>query len=151
MLSIGIIRNNMTLKSFSKKVDISIYIHEVPHKPDICCIDFFSVVYFKMSNKILIFPFFFGRFECHSRLCICHNPQIWSSSAVTNSFVTTCGQMKMRHVCNFYANLTRVTLSCSHVKFLCFVFLFCLCSQKKYWIYLMKRSPVRLKHDCGLR
>lgn len=41
MLSIGIIRNNMTLKSFSKKVDISIYIHEVPHKPDICCIDLF--------------------------------------------------------------------------------------------------------------
>ena len=46
MLSIGNIRNNMTLKSFSKKVDISIYIHEVPHKPDICCIDFFSLVYF---------------------------------------------------------------------------------------------------------
>lgn len=53
MLSIGIIRNNMTLKSFSKKVDISIYIHEVPHKPDICCIDFFfPVVYFILSNKI---------------------------------------------------------------------------------------------------
>lgn len=60
MLSIGIIRNNMTLKSFSKKVDISIYIHEVPHKPDICCIDFFSLVYFKMSNKILISPFLGG-------------------------------------------------------------------------------------------
>lgn len=73
MLSIGIIRNNMTLKSFSKKVDISIYIHEVPHKPDICCIDFFSVVYFILSNKILISPFF-GRFECHYRLCTRHNP-----------------------------------------------------------------------------
>lgn len=55
MLSIGIIRNNMTLKSFSKKVDISIYIHEVPHKPDICCIDFFSVVYFILSNKSFFF------------------------------------------------------------------------------------------------
>lgn len=55
MLSIGIIRNNMTLKSFSKKVDISIYIHEVPHKPDICCIDFFSVVYFILSIKIFNF------------------------------------------------------------------------------------------------
>lgn len=37
----------MTLKSFSKKknqkkiVDISLYIYEVPHKPDICCIDLF--------------------------------------------------------------------------------------------------------------
>lgn len=41
MLSIGIIRNNMTLKSFSKNVDISLYIYEVPHKPDICCIEFF--------------------------------------------------------------------------------------------------------------
>lgn len=44
----------MILKSFSKKVDISIYIHGVPHKPDICCIDFFSVVYFILSNNILI-------------------------------------------------------------------------------------------------
>lgn len=61
MLSIGIIRNNMTLKSFSKKVDISIYIHKVPHKPDICCIDFFSLVYFIyiffFQITFLIFPF----------------------------------------------------------------------------------------------
>lgn len=60
MLSIGNIRNNMTLKSFSKKVDISIYIHEVPHKPDICCIDifdfffFFFLMYFILSGNILI-------------------------------------------------------------------------------------------------
>lgn len=64
MLSIGIIRNNMTLKSFSEKVDISLYIYEVPHKPDICCIDFFSVVYFILSNKNIISPLP-GRFECH--------------------------------------------------------------------------------------
>lgn len=60
MLSIGIIRNNMTLKSFSKKVDISLYIYEVPHKPDICCIDFFSVVYFILSNKNIISPLLGG-------------------------------------------------------------------------------------------
>lgn len=60
MLSIGIIRNNMTLKSFSKKVDISLYIYEVPHKPDICCIDFFSVVYFILSNTIFISPLLGG-------------------------------------------------------------------------------------------
>lgn len=38
----------MTLKSFSKKVGISIYIYinEVPHKPDICCIDLFLLFFF---------------------------------------------------------------------------------------------------------
>lgn len=49
MLSLGIIRNNMTLMSFSKKVAISLYIYEVPHKPDICCIDFFSSVFYMVQ------------------------------------------------------------------------------------------------------
>lgn len=99
MLSIGIIRN-MILKSFSKRVDISIYIHGVPHKPDICCIDFFSVVYFILSNNILICSLLGG---LNVTTGCAHATTSKSDSLETKEYV--CGQMITCHLCNFYANL----------------------------------------------
>lgn len=61
----------MTLDAVSKYINIYLYmythtymhtyIHEVPHKPDICCIEFFSftlfyVLHIVQGNSVIIFP-----------------------------------------------------------------------------------------------
>lgn len=92
---------------------------------------FFSVVYFILSNKIFNFPLCW---EVWTSLQAVHTPlPVNLSSVVTREYVTPCGQMIMCHLCNFYANLTRIFLTCSHIVCLCCLFFahsLCLCSQK---------------------
>lgn len=55
--------------------------------------------------------------------------------------------MIMCHLCNFYANLIRIFLTCSHVIFLCSVFLFlhilCVCVAKKNIGFRWRRVDVQ--------